>query len=183
MIRKKQSYSRKQLNEWLQEIVVVAYAVADVGGRKLPIEDRVKIWQVQRYDILDLPEHDLNLVWNLTELYDVAFCIEVFEYIYNPYQAMKNLQMLLRKGGVLYASFHFLYPHHGPKGMDYLRYTRWGVERLLHAVGFSTWEIHPRKFKRVWAAYALYMREGMKGIYKNLGLIHTEQGYLVRAVK
>ncbi len=183
MIWKKPSYSRKQLNRWLHEIDVVADAVADVGGKKLPIKDRVNIWQVQQYDVLDLPEHDLNLIWNLTELYDVAFCLEVFEYIYNPYQAMKNLQMLLKKEGILYVSFLFLYPHHGPKGTDYLRYTRWGIERLLHEAGFSTWQIQPRIFKRVWAAYALYMMEGMKGIYNNLGSIHTEQGYMVKAVK
>jgi SAM-dependent methyltransferase len=179
--RKNQSHTRRQLEEWLQELTIVAAAVADVGGRKLPVQDRVKFWQVQSYDILDLPEYDLNLEWNLTELYDVVFCLETFEYIFNPFQAMKNLYGLLKKGGILYASFHFLYPHHGSE--DYLRYTRRGVERLLQETGFSGWEILPRKIKHALALHALYLREGMQVLNYHPGRLHTEQGYLVRAVK
>ncbi len=181
MIKLRQSYSRRQLEEWLQKQVIKAEAVADVGGRKLPVKDRVKTWEVQRYDILDLPEYDLNLKWDLTELYDIAFCLETFEYIYNPLQAMQNLQRLLKKGGVLYVSFHFIYPQHGHN--DYLRYTRMGVERLLQESGFSTWVVRTRKIKHAVSLYLLHLREGMKGSNCNLGRRHTEQGYLVRAVK
>lgn len=164
---------------------IVADAVADVGGRKLPVKDRVKVWQVQRYDILDLPEFDLNLAWDLKELYEIAFCLETLEFVFNPFQALTNLRNLLKPGGVMYASFHFLYPHHGPaKGFDCLRYTRWGIERLLGAVGFSEWQIFPRRFKHLAALYAFYTREGMfKRILDNLNLIHTEQGYMVKAFK
>lgn len=179
--RKNQSHTRRQLEEWLKEITVVAAAVADVGGRKLPAKDRVKLGQIQRYDILDLPDYDLNLEWNLTELYDVAFCLETFEYIFNPLQAMKNLCGLLKKGGVLYVSFHFLYPQHGSE--DYLRYTRRGLERLLMEAGFSGWEILPRKIKHALALHALYLREGMQVFDFKPGRLHTEQGYLVKAVK
>ena len=185
LFKKKQSYTRYLLEEWLQEQSIVALAVADVGGLKLPVKDRVKDWQVQRYDILDLPEHDLNLPWDLTEIYDIAFCLETFEFMYDPFQAMQNLHRFLKKDGILYASFHFLYPHHGPRpGLDCLRYTRWGIERLLQEVGFSEWRITPRRFKHLAALYAFYTKEGMfKGILKNLSLVHTEQGYLVKAVK
>ncbi len=181
----KQSCSRRQLEDWLQKQIIVAEAVADVGGKKLPVKDRVKIWQVQRYDILDLPDYDLNLEWSLNELYDIAFCLETFEFIYDPVQAMKNLHRLLKKGGVLYASFHFLYPIHGPrKGMDCLRFTRWGIDKLLNKAGFSEWEITPRRFQSVATAYSLYLKERMfKGILSNLSLLHTEQGHLLRAVK
>jgi SAM-dependent methyltransferase len=183
MLFLKRSYTRKQLESWLETLEVRAQAVADIGGRKRPVKDRVKCWQVDRYDILDLPEYDLNQVWELRELYDAAFCPEVFEYVYSPLQAMKNLYALLKPGGVLYASFHFLYPHHGPEGQDYLRYTRWGVSRLLQEAGFASWEIYPRGFRRPRRAAALYRLERMKGLNRNRGPIHYEQGYLVRAVK
>ena len=185
MIKIGPSHTRRQLEEWLRAQIIVADAVADVGGRQLPVQDRVKTWQVQRYDILDLPEHDLNLEWDLTELYDIAFCLETFEFIYDPFQAMKNLHRLLKKGGVLYASFHFLYPHHGPqKGVDCLRYTRWGIEKLLDKAGFSEWQVWPRKFNSVATVYSLYLKEGMfRGVFSNLSLVHREQGHLIRAVK
>ncbi len=185
MLMEKQSHTRLLLEKWLQEQIVVAEAVADVGGKKLPVSNRVKVWQVQRYDILDLPDYDLNQAWDLTEVYDIAFCLETLEFVYHPFQAMTNLYRLLKPGGVLFASFHFLYPHHGPqKGLDCLRYTRWGIERLLGVAGFSEWRIIPRRFKHLARLYAFYGKEGMfKGILKNLSPIHTEQGYLVRAVK
>jgi len=178
-----QSYARRQLEEWLQEMDIAADSVADVGGRKNPIKNRVRSWQVQRYDIFDLPEYDLNQEWNLKEDYDVAFCLEVFEYIYNPVLAMKNLHQMLKKGGVLYTSFHFLYPPHGPQGMDYLRYTRWGVEKLLLEVGFSKYEIRPRKLKLPFLVYILYICQGLKKLLKSLHLFNADQGYLVKAIK
>jgi hypothetical protein len=104
MLEKRQSHSRRQLEAWLQMQVIVADAVADVGGRKLPVKDRVKVWQVQRYDILDLPEFDLNLAWDLTELYEIAFCLETLEFVYNPFQALTNLRKLLNESYI----FHFL---------------------------------------------------------------------------
>jgi hypothetical protein len=68
--------------------------------------------------------------------------------------------------------------------LDCLRYTRWGIERLLSAVGFSEWKIFPRRFKHLAALYAFYTREGMfKRILENLSSIHTEQGHLVKAIK
>ncbi|HEX9883338.1 MAG TPA: class I SAM-dependent methyltransferase [Desulfobaccales bacterium] len=183
MFRKSHSYSRMHLEAWLGTLDIDAEAVADVGGRGLPVKNRVKSWKVGRYDVLDLDEYDLNQEWDINEVYDAAFCLEVFEYVYNPLQAMRNLNRILKSGGVLYASFHFIYPHHGPRGMDYLRYTRWGVDKLLEEAGFRSWERYSRPFRRPWGPTFLYLGEKMKGIDKNQGQIHEAQGYLVKALK
>jgi SAM-dependent methyltransferase len=177
------SYPRKQLEAWLQTLEIEAEAVADVGGRQLPVKDRVKSWQVKQYDILDLPEQDLNQPWQLNEIYDVVFCLEVSEYLYNPFQALTNLYNMLKKGGVLYTSFHFIYPHHSSKFIDYLRYTRWGIDRLLQEAHFASWRIYPKYFKRPWIIRLFYLSEGVWGNNSNLGKLHTEQGYLVIAQK
>jgi SAM-dependent methyltransferase len=130
-----------------------------------------------------LPEYDLNQEWVTEEIYDVAFCLEVFEYVYNPWQAMRNLWGILKKGGNLYASFHFIYPHHGPRGRDYLRYTQWGVDKLLEEAGFRSWERYSRPFRRPSAIGFVYLGEKMKGIDHNRGPIHADQGYLIKAWK
>lgn len=183
LFKKPPSHSRKQLEEWLGTLEISAEAVGDVGGKKLPVPSRVKSWQVKRFDILDLPEYDLNQPWKLPEIYDVVFCLEVFEYIYNPWQAMKNLHLILKTGGILYASFHFIYPHHGPEGMDYLRYTQWGVDKLLEEAGFSSWTRLSRGFRRPWGITSVYLGENMKWLGKIDSPMHRDQGYLVKAIK
>jgi SAM-dependent methyltransferase len=183
IFRKKPANTRNQLEEWLQTLAIEAEAVADVGGKPLPVKDRVRSWQVKQYDLLDLPEHDLNQPWDWQEIYEAVFCLEVFEYVYNPMQAMRNLYDMLKKGGTLYTSFHFLYPHHSTKFRDYLRYTRWGVDKLLQEAGFSSWEIYPRYFKSPRLIMGVYADERMRGNNSNRGRLHTEQGYLVKAIK
>ncbi len=183
IFRKKRSNTRNQLEEWLQTLEIEAEAVVDVGGKQLPVKDRVRSWQVKQYDLLDLPEYDLNRTWDLKEIYDAAFCLEVFEYIYNPLQAMKNLYGMLKVGGKLYASFHFVYPHHSAKKIDYLRYSRWGVDKLLQEAGFKAWDTHPRYFKSPRLMGQVFSDEHMIGNNNNHGKLHSEQGYLVKAIK
>ena len=177
---RKRSHSRLQLEDWLRGLAVKAETVVDVGGTKFPVKDRVGSWNVQRYDFLDLPEYDLNQPWDLQEAYNLAFCLEVFEYVYNPMQAMTNLCNLLKSGGELYVSFHFVYPHHSAKKIDYLRYTRWGVDKLIQEAGFRSWERYPRYFKNPRLIDQVYADENMQVTSEKL---HTEQGYLVKAIK
>ncbi len=177
------SHTRKQLEEWLGQMTVDVDSVADVGGQKKPISSRVKSWKVKKYDILDLPKHDLNEDWLIENAYNIAFCLEVFEYLHNPFAAMKNLYNLLKPNGVLYASFHFIYPHHGPEYHDCLRYTRWGIDKLLKAAGFNSWDLKVRLFRAPQRLRKFYNKEKMKGLNRNKGELHQEQGYLVTAFK
>jgi SAM-dependent methyltransferase len=171
------------LEDWLQGLEIEAESIADVGSGGLPVKNRVKSWKVARYDLLGPPEYDLNQPWGLKEIYDVVFCLEVFEFVYNPLQSMQNLYDMLKKGGFLYCSFHFVYPHHSTKKLDYLRYTRWGVARLLEEAGFQSWEIYPRYFKNPLLIGQVYLDEYMRGNNNNQGNLHGEQGYLVKARK
>jgi len=182
--RKTESYTRIQLENWLKTLDIEAEAVADVGGKKLPVKNRVNRWQVKRYDILDLPDFDLNKKWEVKEIYDIIFCLETFEFVFNPVQAMDNLYRILKDdSGILYISFHFLYPHHGKLKIDYLRYTRWGIERLFQETGFKDWQIFPRFYKKPEGAARVYKEENMGGIGNNRDQIHREQGYLVKVKK
>jgi SAM-dependent methyltransferase len=180
MFFRKRSHTRTQLEDWLQNLAVEAETVVDVGSKRSPVKDRVASWNVQQYDLLDFPEYDLNQPWDLQEIYHLAFCLEVFEYVYDPMQAMKNLYNLLKSGGELYVSFHFVYPHHSAKKIDYLRYTRWGVDKLLRKAGFTSWERYPRYFKNPRLIDQVYADENMRVTSERL---HMEQGYLVKAIK
>lgn len=194
------SNSRLQLESWLKTIDVKADRVLDIGGSQLPIKDRTKSWEVNDYVILDLEQpHECkqkpdvisdiqNESWyKIKELdnvanYDVAFCIEVAEYWYNPLEALKNISFILRKGGILYISFHFLYPIHRPSGLDYLRYTEHGARKLLEETGFKVEELVYKNMELGVHSYG--EMSGVEGMRLDRDYHHHDaQGYLIKAIK
>ena len=67
--------------------------------------------------------------------YDHIFCNEVFQFLWNPSQALWNLGCMLKPQGTLYISFHRLHPD--MKDHDYLRFTEAGVRKLLDINEFT----------------------------------------------
>lgn len=207
------SYYRKQLEEFLKRLDVKAERVADVGGSQLPVKGRTKTWEVNHYDIFDLPEPhedkpkpdfeiDLNKadstgiyddgeiyfdVFSSEKLndkktlpYDVVFCLEVMEYIYDPVSAVRNLHNLLKKGGTLYITFPFIYPHHEPLEHDTLRYTKNGAIKLLEMAGFEIELVKPRRGIHN-TILQFFRLDGMR-MSKNHH-DHMETGYIIKAIK
>jgi SAM-dependent methyltransferase len=197
------SYYRQQLEGWLKTLEVKADKVLDIGGSQLPVKDRVKSFDVKDYKILDLevphkgekPDivcdiecdcgtyvEDLNnyYIQNKKFDFDIIFCLEVAEYWFNPFQALKNINKLLKQNGTLYISFPFIYPHHNPVGEDCLRYTRWGVEKLLKESGFEIEQITPRVALKG-SIQQFYSFEKMRPSKEYKG--HNEIGYIVKAKK
>lgn len=194
------SFFRDQLENWLQQLSVKADKVLDVGGSDKPVKGRTAEWQVKDYRILDLetphsgsrPDicQDLNRNLEavhdfhkdppekLAGLFDVVFCLEVMEYIYNPVQAIKNLYTFVKPGGTLYISFPFVYPMHKPIGADMLRYTEDGAIKLLEVAGFTVTEVRPRVHKSPDLLRAMYSADGMHTRHDDT-VPHT--GYLITA--
>jgi len=147
------SNTRKQLENWLKTIDVNG-TVLDVGGVTWPVKGRTKSWDVTDYKILDYCEEkrgtkadyieDINHPISIMSQFNIVFCLEVMEYIWSPMTALINIKRFLKPNGILYISFHFLFPHHHPAVSDCLRYTRSGVEKLLKETGFGIEEIVPR---------------------------------------
>ena len=151
------SFYRNQLESWLKTLDIKADYALDIGGGQKPFtEKRVKSWDVGKYEIMDNDGqykptylHDLNkplnkVYENSHSSFDVIFCLEVFEYIYNPVEAHKTIFKLLDNDGVAYISYPTIYPLHNPVGIDYLRYTKNAIKKYLRLSGFESWEIIPR---------------------------------------
>lgn len=182
---------RNALESYLKTIDVKAERVLDVGGAALPVKDRVKSWDVEAYIIADNGQEkghfdirmDLNKPTELIkDSFDVIFCLEVFEYIWNPVQAIQNLSKALHKGGTLYISFPFLYPIHSPRPYDYLRYTKSGAIRLLEENLFVADEITSRYMtgdgKMFWSNFIK-----ADGMHAHKGMEHNELGWIIKAIK
>ena len=149
------SFYRNQLENYLRQLHINADVVIDIGGGAWPVKDRVSGWNVGKYIIYDKGIEDakpdiLTIDYDLNEENyqensniprnreaDMVFCLEVFEYIWNPVQATKNIFNLLRDGGRAFITFPFVYPQHEPIEYDFLRYTAQGVMTLLQKAGFE----------------------------------------------
>lgn len=157
------SKTRDQLENWIKTIDNVKGRVLDIGGSQLPVIGRLSDGDgIKEYKVLDLEQphhcvHEPDIICDLNKGYfeegtdpndltgyDVAFCLEVTEYLYDPIVAFETIASMLKQGGVLYISFHFIYPVHNPKECDYLRYTPIGATKILKETGFDIVEIMPR---------------------------------------
>ena len=172
------SNPRKQLENWLKTIDVKG-RVIDVGGVSININPkRVKSWEAKDYKVLDRVKsdyiYDINYPFHLEEKFDTAFCLEVMEYVWNPVQALKNIHDLLEENGLLYISFHFMFPHHHPRETDCLRYTINGIKKLMKETGFEIEQEVPKTAK--------YPDELEKWCYTESKLVFNKGqiGYLIK---
>jgi len=183
------SYYRNQLEGYLRSLDVDCGRILDIGSSDMLAKDRLRKCKYEEYTTLDIDKSvkpdivaDLNYKIDLEKKYDVIFCLEVFEYIFNPLQAIQNIFDLLDDKGCAYISFPFLYPMHNPVEIDYLRYTEEGIKKLLREVGFAGVSIIPRK--------ATKGRETLREFHKLEGMHpikHSDSwsdiGYIIEAIK
>jgi len=169
------SFYRDQLENYLKTIDVKAETVFDVGGKEKPVKGRTKSWIVKNYEILDIPEHDLNVLFPNPKQCNLIFCLEVFEYLIDPVTAMKNIKNMLTKGGEAIVSFPLVYPVHNDVAFDSLRFTETGVRRLAKYVGLTVKSINYRK-TRTNSLVKYYSEDGMK---MAKGMNHDITGYVV----
>jgi len=187
------SNTRRQLEDWLRTIDVPAGAqVLDIGGAQKPVQGRTRTWEAEPASILDLPEPheggEVNIKLDIqhsghpdfANIFDIAFCLEVSEYWYDPLSALRNIADLLKTGGILYISFHFIYPIHNPASEDCLRYTFAGACRLLGEAGFEVVSFQERIASDERPLVEFYNNEGMKPAA--IAPIHTV-GSLIKAKK
>lgn len=183
---------RLSLENWLKDLDVDANAVLDFGGSQLPVDGRVKSWNVKTYIISDLKKphkmsREVDFVFNLEvdhykkewRKFDVVFCLEVFEYVIRPDVALDNIARSLKSGGVAYVSFPFVYPIHEPVEYDSLRYTETGIRRLAEEVGLAINKIHVRR-PETSAILQVYSAERLRAAK---GHDHHVLGYIVEFSK
>jgi len=147
---------RLSLENWLKTLDVKAHSVLDIGGSQLQLPSRVKTWDVKNYIIADLPEPhkdsqkpdiemDINKFFPGLGSYEMIFCLEVFDYVYDPVMAMKNISKQLDNNGVAWVSFPSVYPTHQPIEDDALRYMEGGIKKLAKEAGLTIEEMIKRR--------------------------------------
>src|SRR3990167_11384935 len=110
----------------------------------MPVKSRVK--GNATFKILDILDSrkgaradyiaDLNYYSPIEDKFDHVFCLEVMQFLWNPVQALNNMNSYLKDKGKIYVYFEFDYPE-GIKGTDSLRFTKLGARELLEHTGFD----------------------------------------------
>lgn len=197
---------RDQLEAWLKTISVKTENVLDLGGASNPVRARVKSWQVNTCMFLDNGAEEAKVQYmpfdinkslgqlegyNFQEnkipkdfIFDAVFCLEVFEYVWNPVQAVKNIYDFMNNDSVAYISFPAIYPVHNPVDIDSLRYTKNGIIKLLTNAGFKPENIQITAREATLGRLHLadfYASEGMHPVRHST--LPYDIGYLVKARK
>lgn len=102
----------------------------------------------------------------LGERYDVAFGLDVFEYVTDPRRALANLAAVLRPGGELFLSYPNVPPPAGD-GVNYFE-TAEELERMLHEAGFQRWTIFAIRLKPYAASTYHILHEMPLQMYRRL---------------
>jgi hypothetical protein len=184
------SSTRKSLDEWLSKLEVKADRVLDIGGAQNPVKGRTKSWDVKNYLIADLPnphegdvkpdiELDLNTDFLGWPNYNLIFCLEVFEYVYDPVNAFRTIRNYLLDEGEAWVSFISIYPLHQPVEEDCLRYFPAGIKKMAEYVGLKVIQMIPR-YTFTNAIYLAFRSEGMRCAKREN---HDISGWIVRLKK
>lgn len=194
------SLYKNALKDWLAQQSVDGYKALSIGGQN---DDRkyFKHAGFQYWMTMDISEefepsilHDMNhpvitdegdnsIEYELLGSFDYVFAFELWDYIYDPMTAHRNIFDLLKSGGTYMGSYPFVYPHHEPVADDSLRYTDSGIKKLLMAAGFRDVKITPRVATAGRGALSQFVGlEGMR-LAKSLAPYKWPIGYMVEAKK
>ena len=90
--------------------------------------------------------HDIcsELDETLIKKFDKIICIAVLEHVYDPFQAVRNIRMMLKDNGVLYGYVPYLFYYHAPTDLRYQDYFRFSKDALSYLFkDFQNLEIFP----------------------------------------
>ena len=186
------SYYKDQLKEWLRDKEVQGDFALSVGNMH---DDRkyFKAFSIGLMETLDVDEeykptkvadvndpewlaNDLDWWSRRKDHYDHIFTFELWEYVWNPYQALKDFNHMLKQGGKLWVSAPFVYPTHNPTEQDFLRYTEAFWKIAAPKMGFKVVEYQ----KRVWRDSSGFLESVHDdGMRPAKDYIHNITGHLV----
>jgi SAM-dependent methyltransferase len=119
------------INMFVQTLPVSKLEAAEISGHHYALLP----WQ--NYKVLEYPEYDICCdEIDLTSSFDIIFCEQVLEHIWQPQKALNNLYQWIKPGGWLVVSTPFLVKiHKCPE--DYWRFTPDCLYRMLIEADFK----------------------------------------------
>ena len=107
-----------------------------------------KITTIDVNDFGDYPDiiYDIcsDLDESLVAKFDKIICLAVLEHVYDPFQAVKNIKLMLKENGILYGYVPYLFYYHAPRNLKFQDYFRFSKDALSYLFkDFKSLEIFP----------------------------------------
>jgi len=144
----------------VEQLTLVDCAEGTVSDlqEKLGLSGNVRL---MRFDICQP-----GMAAHLGETYDLVFGLDMFEYVSNELQGMKNLADVTRSGGVMFLTFPNFIPPRGDGVTWYVH--RLELQKSLSRAGFRRWEILCVSLKPYARAVFTVMHEWPLRLYRRL---------------
>ena len=73
-------------------------------------------------------------------VFDLVVSQEVLEHVRDPFQAMREMKRVLKRGGILYCQVPFIVSYH-PGPTDFWRFTKEGITAMIEQAGLTCSEV------------------------------------------
>jgi len=128
------------------------HVVLDIGKSSREYHDRINAKHIDTLDINDFGDYP-NIIGDLCEQdipkemhgkYDIIICQAILEHVYNPFQAVENLKLMLKDDGILFGYVPYLYRYHAPQNLEFQDYFRFSKDALSYLLqDFSNVTLYP----------------------------------------
>ena len=125
--------------------------VLDIGKGMRDKFNKIRSKKISTLDVNDFGDYP-DIIYDicseshetLVEKFDKIICIAVLEHVYDPFQAVKNIRLMLKENGVLYGYVPYLFYYHAPDDLRYQDYFRFSKDALSYLFkDFKSLEIFP----------------------------------------
>ncbi len=96
---------------------------------------------------------------------DAVISNQVIEHLERPLEALDEAARILKKGGILFLAFPFLYPLHALPH-DYGRYSQFYMDKILTEKGFEI--LHVKPIGGFWYCIALFWHQYLQAFDRSL---------------
>ena len=124
--------------------------VLDIGMAMRDKHKKIISKSLETLDVNDFgsyPDIVCDICSDLSTLenkYDKIICIAILEHVYDPFKAVSNLKMMLKKGGKIFGYVPYLYHYHAPQDLKFQDYFRFSKDALAYLFkDYSEVELYP----------------------------------------
>ena len=143
--------NQKDFRNRIIEDIKINDDILDIGKGMRDKFTKIKAKKILTVDVNDFGDYP-DIVYDicseldetLIKKFDKIICIAVLEHVYDPFQAVRNIRMMLKDNGDLYGYVPYLFYYHAPTDLKFQDYFRFSKDALSYLFkDFKNLEIFP----------------------------------------
>lgn len=130
--------NKKDFRDKILEEINIKDEVLDIGMAMRDKYKDIRSKHIETLDVNDFGDYPdiicdiCNDITGLEEKYDKIICLAILEHVYDPFKAIQNLRLMLKKNGIIYGFVPYLYNYHAPLNLKFQDYFRFSKDSLAY---------------------------------------------------